>query len=144
MHKLLPYALFAGLAAILGHVAFLTLEDLGGGNRTLEDMGGGNRFVAWVKIAVVFGTAYFLMSSTRLERRYNSPTWVWATFGAIGTLGTLLVLTQLGKYVMIAIAIVLFPLHLLGLVPLLPYVHFALLALLLKIVNDLRRDEVDA
>jgi len=134
VHKLLPYALFAGLAAILGHVAFLTLEDLGAGNR----------FVAWAKIAVVFGTAYFLLWSTHLERRYNSPTWVWATFGAIGTVGTLLVLTQLGKFVMVAIVILLFPLQMLGLMALLPYFHFFLLALLLVIVNDLRRGEVDA
>jgi len=135
VHKLLPYALFAGLASILGHVAFFTLQDLGEGNH----------FVAWVKIAVVFGAAYFLMSSTHLERRYNSPTWVWATFGTIGTVGTLLVLTQLGKFVMLAIVILLFPLQLLGLLKLLPYFQYFLLALLLVIVNDLRRgDEVDA
>lgn len=135
MQRLLPYSLFVGLSAILGHVAFVTLVSLG------ED----NRFVAWVKMGVAFTVAYFLMSSTDLERRCNSPTWVWATFGALGTLGTLLALTQLGKFFMMAITILLFPLMLTGVLVLLPFLHFALLAMLLMIVNDLRRaDEVDA
>jgi hypothetical protein len=121
--------LFLGLTAILGHVAFITLEDLG------DD----NRLIAWLKIAVVFGGAYFLMSSTDLERRYNSPTWVWATFGALGTIATLIYLTQLGHYITLAIMMLMMPFILTGTFAVLPFLHFALLGLLLMIVNDLRR-----
>ena len=134
MHRFLPYALFAGLSAILGHVAFYTLEDLGDGNR----------LIAWLKIAAVFGAAYLLLTRTALERRFNSPTWVWVCFGAFGSIGTLIVIAHLGKYVTLAIGILVFPLHMLGLTALFPILHIALLPLLLMIVNDLRRaDEVD-
>ena len=127
MDKLKPYALFVGLSAILGHVAFFALGD------PVE-----SRFWSWVKIAVVFASAYFFMTSYHLERRCTSPKWVLVSFGAIGTLGTLLMLTQLGKYVALAVAILLLPLEWTGLLALMPYLHFAMLFLLLVIVNELR------
>ena len=57
---------------------------------TLEDLGKGVALVPWIKILLVFGVAWLLLTSTNLTQRYNSPPWVWMSFGAIGALGTLL------------------------------------------------------
>ena len=127
MQQLRPYALFAGLSAILGHVAFVQLEAVGDG-----------RFWAWVKITVVFVVAYLLMKNHHLDKRCTSPNWVLAAFGIIGTLGTLILLTQLGKWFLIGVTILFLPIAWTGFYVLMPYLHFSLLFLLLTIANDLR------
>jgi len=122
---MLPYALYLGLVAILGHVAFVTLEGLGQNSLLTH----------WIKMIVVLSLAGWLLSGSDLVRRFRGPDWLWISFGAAGAFGTLLLLSQLGTWLSIVVFSVMVPFMWTGIGRLFPVLHYALLFLLLYIAH---------